>query len=80
MGRLVAKSWDESKKMWHIGGPAILTGVLQFSIGFVTVAFIGHLGDVELAAVSIALNVIEGFAYGILVLDPLITSEAQLVL
>ncbi|XP_008797000.1 protein DETOXIFICATION 33-like [Phoenix dactylifera] len=66
MGRLVAKSWDESKKMWHIGGPAILTGVLQFSIGFVTVAFVGHLGDVELAAVSIAQSVIEGFAFGFL--------------
>lgn len=55
--------------MWQIGGAAILTGLLQFSIGFVTVAFVGHLGVVELAAVSIAQNVIEGFAYGILVID-----------
>ncbi|XP_010941865.1 protein DETOXIFICATION 33 isoform X1 [Elaeis guineensis] len=66
MGRLVAKIWNESKKMWQIGGAAILIGVLQFSIGFVTVAFAGHLGVVELAAISIAQNVIEGFAYGIL--------------
>ncbi|KAG1348167.1 hypothetical protein COCNU_06G019960 [Cocos nucifera] len=66
MGRQVAKVRDESKKMWHIGGAAILMGVLQFSIGFVTVAFAGHLGAVELAAVSIAQNVVEGFAYGIL--------------
>ena len=67
MEKLVDRSWDESKKMWVIAGPAILTSVFQFSIGFVTVVFVGHLGNVELAAVSIAQNVIEGFAYGIMV-------------
>ncbi|KAI3873627.1 hypothetical protein MKW92_037819 [Papaver armeniacum] len=61
---LVDKSWNESKKMWHIAGPAILAGVCQFSIGFVTVAFVGHLGDTELAAVSVVQNVIEGFVFG----------------
>ncbi|OVA18639.1 Multi antimicrobial extrusion protein [Macleaya cordata] len=65
-GDLVDKSWDESKKMWGIAGPAILTAVSQFSIGFVTVAFIGHLGDLELAAVSVVQNVIEGFVYGVM--------------
>ncbi|KAJ8763431.1 hypothetical protein K2173_002314 [Erythroxylum novogranatense] len=57
---------DESKKVWEIAAPAILTAVSQFSIGFVTCAFVGRLGDVELAAVSIVQNVIEGFAYGIM--------------
>ncbi|RZC55135.1 hypothetical protein C5167_013990 [Papaver somniferum] len=61
---LVDKSWNESKKMWHIAGPAILAGVCQFSIGLVTVAFVGHLGDTELAAVSAVQNVIEGFVSG----------------
>ncbi|KAI3843669.1 hypothetical protein MKW98_013605 [Papaver atlanticum] len=61
---LVDKSWNESKKMWHIAGPAILAGVCQFLIGFVTVAFVGHLGDTELAAVSVVQNVIEGFVFG----------------
>ncbi|KAF8405160.1 hypothetical protein HHK36_010059 [Tetracentron sinense] len=65
-GKLAEKWWDQSKKMWHIAGPAILTEVTQFSIGFVTVAFVGHLGDVELAAVSIVQNVIEGFVFGIM--------------
>ncbi|XP_010243274.1 PREDICTED: protein DETOXIFICATION 33 isoform X1 [Nelumbo nucifera] len=64
--RLANKSWDESKKMWHIAAPAILTAVAQFSIGLVTVAFVGHLGEVELAAVSVVENVIEGFVYGIM--------------
>ncbi|XP_062213357.1 protein DETOXIFICATION 33-like [Phragmites australis] len=66
MGKLVSKSWKESKLLWHIAFPAILTAVFQFSIGFVTVGFVGHMGAVELAAVAIAQNVIEGFAYGIL--------------
>ncbi|KAL8542850.1 hypothetical protein ACS0TY_003657 [Phlomoides rotata] len=61
-----ARTWDESKKMWRIAAPAILTTVAQFSIGFVTVAFVGHLGEVELAAVSIVQNVLEGFVYGIM--------------
>ncbi|KAK4342732.1 hypothetical protein RND71_038548 [Anisodus tanguticus] len=60
------KSWIESKKMWKIAAPAILTAVAQFSIGFVTVAFIGHLGSTELAAVAVVQNVIEGFVYGIM--------------
>ncbi|XP_009793955.1 protein DETOXIFICATION 33-like isoform X1 [Nicotiana sylvestris] len=60
------KSWVESRKMWKIAAPAVLTAVAQFSIGFVTVAFIGHLGSTELAAVSIVQNVIEGFVYGIM--------------
>ncbi|KAK9113183.1 hypothetical protein Scep_020702 [Stephania cephalantha] len=60
------KSWVESKKMWYIAGPAILCAVAQFSMEFVTVAFVGHLGDVELAAVSVVQNVIEGFAFGVM--------------
>ncbi|KAL0334773.1 UNVERIFIED_CONTAM: protein DETOXIFICATION 33 [Sesamum radiatum] len=61
-----AKTLDESKKMWEIAAPAILTTVAQFSIGFVTVAFVGHLGEVELAAVSVVQNVLEGFVFGIM--------------
>ncbi|XP_047323631.1 protein DETOXIFICATION 33-like [Impatiens glandulifera] len=59
-------SMEESRKMWVIAGPAILTSVAQFSIGFVTSAFVGHLGELELAAVSVVQNVIEGFVYGIM--------------
>jgi len=63
----LSKSWQESKLLWHIAFPAILTAVFQFSIGFVTVGFVGHIGSVELAAVTVVENVIEGFAYGVLV-------------
>ncbi|KAH7673584.1 multidrug resistance protein MATE family protein [Dioscorea alata] len=66
MQSMATKGWSESKKTWHIAGPAILTGVFQFSLSFVTVAFVGHIGEVELAAVSVVQNVIEGFAFGVL--------------
>lgn len=61
-----SRTWDESKKLWKIAAPAILTSVAQFSIAFVTVAFVGHLGEVELAAVSVVQNVLEGFVFGIM--------------
>ncbi|KAL3538939.1 hypothetical protein ACH5RR_002305 [Cinchona calisaya] len=64
--KMSKRSWNESKKMWKIAAPAILTAVAQFSFEFVTAAFIGHLGEVELAAVSVVQNVIEGFVYGIM--------------
>lgn len=59
--------WNESNKLWEIAAPAIVTAVAQFSFEFVTAAFIGHVGDLELAAVSVVQNVIEGFVYGIMV-------------
>ncbi|XP_078176062.1 protein DETOXIFICATION 33-like [Carex rostrata] len=66
MQGIAKKCWYESKELWHIAFPAILTMVFQFSISFVTVAFAGHIGDVELDAVAVVENVIEGFVYGIL--------------
>lgn len=57
----------EAKKVWHIAGPAILNAVSLFSLEFVTVAFAGRLGDLELAAVSEVHNVIAGFVYGVMV-------------
>lgn len=72
LGKQVGKKlWEESKKTWHIALPAILTAVTQFSIDFVTAAYVGHLGDVELAAVSEVQNVVEGFVYGVMVINQL---------
>lgn len=61
------KCLHQSKMMWQIAAPAILTAVTQFSIGVVTAAFVGHLGDIELAAVSVVQNIVEGFVYGVMV-------------
>nr|KYP66297.1 Protein TRANSPARENT TESTA 12 [Cajanus cajan] len=63
---LVRRVWIESKKLWIICGPAIFNRVANFSMFVITQAFAGHLGDLELAATSIAINVILGLDFGIL--------------
>lgn len=64
---LVSRVWIESKKLWIIVGPAIFSRVASFTMNVITQAFAGHLGDVELAAISIANTVIVGFNFGLLV-------------
>ena len=67
LGRRV---WVESKKLWHIVGPAIFSRIASYSMLVITQAFAGHLGDLELAAISISNNVIVGFDFGLLVYTP----------
>lgn len=67
-GTLARRFWVESKKLWHIVGPAIFSRVASYSMLVITQAFAGHLGDLELAAISIANNVIVGFDFGLMVL------------
>lgn len=64
---LARRVWVESKKLWHIVGPAIFSRIASYSMLVITQAFAGHLGDVELAAISIANNVVVGFDFGLLV-------------
>ncbi|CAH2042814.1 unnamed protein product [Thlaspi arvense] len=65
---LKTRVWIESKKLWHIVGPSIFSRITSYSMFVITQAFAGHLGDHELAAISIASNVIVGFDFGLLVL------------
>ncbi|GKV09419.1 hypothetical protein SLEP1_g20926 [Rubroshorea leprosula] len=58
--------WIESKKLWVIVGPSIFSRLAAYSMNIVTQAFAGHLGEVELAAISIANTVIVGFNFGLL--------------
>ena len=57
----------ESKKLWRIMGPIISTRVAMFGTTVITLAFVGHLGDLQLAAISIAIIVVAGFNFGFLV-------------
>ncbi|KAI3426729.1 Protein DETOXIFICATION (Multidrug and toxic compound extrusion protein), partial [Psidium guajava] len=56
----------ESKKLWHIVGPSIFSRVASYSMLVITQAFAGHLGDLELAAVSLTNNLIVGLDFGLL--------------
>ncbi|XP_035546503.1 protein DETOXIFICATION 27-like [Juglans regia] len=61
-----SRFWIESKKLWYIVGPAIFSRVVSFSLNVISIAFGGHLGNVELAALSISINVLVGFNLGFL--------------
>ncbi|XP_077227647.1 protein DETOXIFICATION 29-like [Tasmannia lanceolata] len=56
----------ESKKLWFLAGPAIFTSVCQYSLGAITQLFAGHVGTLELAAVSVENSVIAGFSFGVM--------------
>ncbi|XP_059637029.1 protein DETOXIFICATION 27-like [Cornus florida] len=63
---LKTKVWIESKKLWQIVGPSIFNRVATYTMNIVSVAFAGHLGELELASISIANTVIVGFNFGLL--------------
>lgn len=65
--RFSNKLWIETKNLWIIVGPSIFSRLASFTMNVVTQAFAGHLGDVQLAAISIANTVIVGFNFGLLV-------------
>ncbi|PIA51719.1 hypothetical protein AQUCO_01100532v1 [Aquilegia coerulea] len=56
----------ETKKLWLLAGPAIFTGICQYSLGAITQVFAGQLGTLELAAVSVENSVIAGFSFGVM--------------
>ncbi|KAK4746254.1 hypothetical protein SAY87_012566 [Trapa incisa] len=57
---------SESKRLWHIAGPAIFTAICQFSLGALTQTFVGQIGELELAAFSVENSVIAGLAFGVM--------------
>ncbi|KAK9090304.1 hypothetical protein Sjap_023481 [Stephania japonica] len=56
---------EEDSKPGAVTAPAIFTNISRYSLIVVTQAFAGHLGNLELAAVSIVNSVISGFTMGI---------------
>ncbi|KAI3990709.1 hypothetical protein MKX01_023009 [Papaver californicum] len=53
--------WLESIKLWSIAGPIAFQILCIYGIYSI---FVGHIGDVELSAVAIALSVISDFSFG----------------
>uniref|UniRef100_A0A803KW71 Protein DETOXIFICATION n=1 Tax=Chenopodium quinoa TaxID=63459 RepID=A0A803KW71_CHEQI len=63
---LSKRVWIESKKLWHIVGPTIVTRIAAYTLFVIAQSFAGHIGDVELAAISLGSNVIVGLTCGLL--------------
>ncbi|KAG6746517.1 hypothetical protein POTOM_051058 [Populus tomentosa] len=58
--------WKETVKLWRIAGPIALSLVCQNGTNILTSIFVGHLGNLELSAVSVSLSVIITFCFGFL--------------
>lgn len=61
------KIWSESKKLWRVAFPAILSRVTTFGLTVVTQAFIGHISALDLAAFALIQVISVRFSSGILV-------------
>lgn len=66
-GRLAREVWEESKKLGEVVGPAVFMNLVFSSMNLVSQSFAGHLGDLDLAAFSIANTVVDGFNFAMLV-------------
>ncbi|KAK9228588.1 hypothetical protein WN944_021540 [Citrus x changshan-huyou] len=75
---LPRRVWIESKKLWYIVGPTIFSRLVSYAMLAITLAFAGHLGDLELAAISIVNNVVIGFDFGLLLLGQPTTDVAEM--
>ncbi|KAL9234485.1 hypothetical protein vseg_009355 [Gypsophila vaccaria] len=65
--RDVVNVWRiESTKLWSIAGPIAFNICCTYGINSFTNIFVGHIGDVELSAVAIALSVFGSFVFGFL--------------
>ena len=59
--------WTETLKLWRVAGPLALQIMCHFGIESLTTAFVGHIGNLELSAVSVSLSIIGTFTFGFLV-------------
>ncbi|GLJ07619.1 hypothetical protein SUGI_0071030 [Cryptomeria japonica] len=62
-----SRFWIESKALWKIAGAAIFSRLAIYAYNVITQAFVGHVGDLELAALSMVISVVVGFTSAIIV-------------
>lgn len=61
------RTWKESKKLWRIVGLAMIGRVALYGMCVITLAYAGHLGDLELSFITISTNVIVALNFGLMV-------------
>ncbi|CAM0948868.1 unnamed protein product [Alopecurus aequalis] len=63
-GQAAHMVWEESKLLWGIGTPIAVSTLSLYAVGSITTIFVGHLGNLPLAAASIGISVFSTFALG----------------
>lgn len=66
-GDLKERVWAESKKIWRVALPGVISRVCAFGTIVVTQSFIGHISDMDLAAYALVQTLSVRFVNGILV-------------
>ncbi|CAH9079261.1 unnamed protein product [Cuscuta epithymum] len=64
---LKVKVYNESKKIWRVAFPGILSRVASFGSIVVTQSFIGHIGELDLAGYALVQTLLVRFVNGILI-------------
>ncbi|VFQ92189.1 unnamed protein product [Cuscuta campestris] len=64
---LKGKVYDESKKIWRVAFPGILSRVASFGSIVVTQSFIGHIGELDLAGYALVQTLLVRFVNGVLI-------------
>ncbi|XP_042502875.1 protein DETOXIFICATION 24-like [Macadamia integrifolia] len=62
---LKVRVWNESKILWRIASPAMITRVATYGILVATQSFMGHIGETELASYAVIQIFLVRFANGI---------------
>ncbi|XP_031126151.1 protein DETOXIFICATION 24-like [Ipomoea triloba] len=64
---LKVRVYDESRKIWRVALPGVLSRVASFGSIIVTQSFIGHIGELDLAAYALVQTLTVRFVNGILI-------------
>ncbi|XP_024988916.1 protein DETOXIFICATION 24-like [Cynara cardunculus var. scolymus] len=65
-GNLKERIWVESKKIWRVALPGVISRVCAFGTIVVTQSFIGHISDIDLAGYALVQTLSVRFVNGIL--------------
>ena len=58
---------EEAKKQLWLAGPMIFVCVFQFSLQMISLMFVGHLGELFLAAVSLSSSIVSATGFNVMV-------------
>ncbi|OMO49411.1 Multi antimicrobial extrusion protein [Corchorus olitorius] len=64
---LKTRVWIESKAIWRVAFPSMLTRVTSFGMIIITQSFLGHISEVELATYALIQSILVRFVNGILI-------------